>query len=151
MGPPAARPITQPSVRSDEKQGRASRAARRVPVVDCFGAQIDLCDDLGLKKYAKAENAEEIRSHGGKLVAIKLLSFGDDRRFSGEQHGRSTITTERVRNDAGQYIGGEWNRKHKAEHVNHADPPPAWSIQTAGIRGPVHPPVKALSHRLSEN
>jgi hypothetical protein len=72
---------------------------------------------------------------------IRLNSFGDDRGHVGERHGRSTVTTERVRNDAGQYVGWDRNRKHKAENVNHADPPPAWSIQKAGTRCPIRPPV----------
>jgi hypothetical protein len=57
-----------------------------------------------------------VRKHGGELVGIRLLSLGDDRGHTGELHGRSTVTTSRVRNDQGIFIGGNRNLKHKLEH-----------------------------------
>ncbi len=46
-------------------------------------------------------------------MGIRLLSFGDDRGHSGEQHGCSTVTTERGRDDSGQFVGSKKNLKHK--------------------------------------
>jgi hypothetical protein len=90
--PPAARPDTQPSIRLDEKQGRVEVVGRGVRIVSASGAIVT--NDQGtIRRYLNAANAQPIRSHAGRLVAIKVHSFGDDRGHSGEQHGRSTITT----------------------------------------------------------
>jgi hypothetical protein len=68
-----------------------------------------------IRRFLAAPNAVPVRKHGGKLVGIRLLSFGDDRGHSPERHGSSVITTERVVNDFGVYIGSDRNLKHKAE------------------------------------
>ncbi len=78
-----------------------------------------------IRRLLDAPNAAPVRTHGGKLVGIRLHSFGDDRGHTGERHGRSTITTERVVNDLGVYIGSDLNLKHKAENVNPGTPPAA--------------------------
>ena len=112
-GPPAARPSTQPSIRLDEKQGRAAEARRRVRIVSAFGV-VEMCDEERARRvYAGAPNAEAKVTHSGRLVAIYLGSFGDDRGHLGENHGRSTITTERVRNEAGAFVGHARNLQHK--------------------------------------
>jgi hypothetical protein len=66
-----------------------------------------------IRRLLAAPNAVAVRKHDDKLVAIRLESFGDDRGHSGEMHGRSTVTTERVRNDEGQTVGSNRNVKHK--------------------------------------
>jgi hypothetical protein len=93
-----------------------------------------------IRRLLAAPNAVPVRKHSGRLVGIRLLSFGSDCGQSGEQHGRSTVTTERVRNDTGRLIGGNCNLKHKAENVNHASPPPAWAAESS-IQGPVRAPL----------
>ena len=80
-----------------------------------FIQRLDPLRDVGaIRRLLAAPNAVPVRKHGGELVGIRLLSLGDDRGHSGELHGRSTVTTERVRNDHGIYIGGDLNVKHKA-------------------------------------
>lgn len=73
------------------------------------------CDVAEIRRLLSAPNAEPVRNHGGDLVGIRLRSLGDDRGQSVQHHGRSTITTERVRNDCGVYIGTARNLKHKAD------------------------------------
>jgi hypothetical protein len=92
-----------------------------------------------IRRLLKAPNAEAVRKHGGKLVGIRLLSFGNDSGDPGERHGRSTVTTERIRNDAGGLIGSKHNLKHKAENVEHALPLLAWAAETS-LRGQLHAP-----------
>jgi hypothetical protein len=70
-------------------------------------------DAEAIRRLLTAPNAVPVRKHDGDLVGIRLLSMGDDRGHSGERHGRSTVTTERVRNDNGVYIGWDRNVKHK--------------------------------------
>jgi hypothetical protein len=124
--PPAARPLVKPSVRRDEKKGRASEGGGVVRVFSEYGYFITCLnpsrDSEQIRHLLDAPNAVPVLKHGGKLVAIKLLSFGDDRGHAGERHGRSTITTERVRNDYGVYVGSDRNLKHKSESVNHGCP-----------------------------
>ena len=104
-GTPAARPDTQRSVRLDEKQGRAFDGTGTVRVFsdgDYLITKLNASrDGEQIRRLLAAPNAQAVRKHGGKLVGIRLLSFTDDRGQSGERHGRSTVTTERVRNDAG--------------------------------------------------
>src|SRR5205823_5938768 len=75
-------------------------------------------DSEEIRRLLAAPNAEAVRTHGGKLVAIRLRSFGDDRGHTGERHGTSIITTQRVANDSGIYVGSHLNLKHKSENVN---------------------------------
>jgi hypothetical protein len=56
---------------------------------------VDVCDQSQLQKYLGAPNAEVIRAHSGRIVAIRLHSFGNDDGHSPERHGRSTVTTWR--------------------------------------------------------
>src|SRR5450631_1217559 len=118
-----AHPSADTSIRLDEKQGRAFDGAGSVRVFsgdDYLIARLNASRDAGqIHRLLAASNAVPVRKHGGRLVGIKLLSFGSDWGQCGEQHGRSTVTTERVRNDAGSLIGGSRNLKHKAENVNH--------------------------------
>jgi hypothetical protein len=92
--PPAVRPNTQPSIRLDEKEGRASGAARRVRIVSDYGL-VDTCssDDPRLQRYLNAGNAEVIRTYTGKLVTIRLHSVANDHGHLGEGGGNSNITT----------------------------------------------------------
>jgi hypothetical protein len=73
-----------------------------------------------IRRLLAAPNAVPVRRHAGELVGIRLLSCGDDRGHAGERHGRSTVTTERVRNDRGIYIGGDRNLKHKSANPDRA-------------------------------
>jgi hypothetical protein len=116
--PPAARPNSKTSLRRDgEKQGRAFDAGRPVRVFNEFDflvARLHPSHDAAqILRLLAAPNAVPVQKHGGTLVAIRLQSFGDDRGHAGEHHGRSTVTTERVRNDDGQYVGTHKNVKHK--------------------------------------
>jgi hypothetical protein len=95
-----------------------------------------------IRRLLVAPNAVPVRTHGGKLVGIRLLSFGDERGHSDERHGTSIITTERVVNDLGVYVGSDLNLKHKAENVSHAAPPPAWAADVSR-GGPVRAPLAA--------
>lgn len=92
--PPAVRPSTQPSTRRDEKQGRESGGTKRVRIVSDYGV-VDTCstDDSRLQRYLEARNAELIRNHKGRVVAIKLHSAGNDFGHLGERWGNSNITT----------------------------------------------------------
>jgi hypothetical protein len=116
--PPAPKPNTKTSLRRDgEKQGRVFDGARAVRVFnehDFLVACLHPSHDAEqIRRLLGAPNAIPVRKHNGKIVGIRLLSFGDDRCHSGEQHGRSTVTTERVRNDEGYYVGTHKNLKHK--------------------------------------
>ena len=70
-------------------------------------------DADAIRRLLTASNAVPVRKHSGELVGIRLLSLGDDRGHAVERHGRSTVTTERVRNDHGIYVGWDRNVKHK--------------------------------------
>ena len=117
MSPPASRQDAQPTFREVEKQARAFDEGGAVRVFNENNYLVDrlnlLRDSEQVRRILAAPNAVPVRKRGGKLVAIRLQSFGDDRGHADEQHGRSTVTTERVRNDAGQYVGSENNVKHK--------------------------------------
>ena len=115
--PPAVRRIPQTTFREVEKQTRAFDRGRVVRVFGEAGNLIQRLDSSRdadtIRRLMAAPNAVPVRKHGGELVGIRLLSLGDDRGHSGERHGRSTVTTERVRNDHGIYIGWSRNVKHK--------------------------------------
>jgi hypothetical protein len=146
MSQPASRPDAQTTFREAEKEARAFEKGGAVRV---FGERGYLVARLNESRDAErirllmsAPNAVPVRTRGGRLVGIRLLSLGDDRGHSGEQHGTSLITTERVRNDDGVLVGGDHNLKHKNENANHAAPPPVWA--TDGPRGgPVRAPLAA--------
>lgn len=118
-GPPADGRNAQATFREVEKQARAFDGGRVVRVLGEEGNFIQRLDSLrdtaAIGRMLKAPNAEPVRNHSGALVGIRLLSLGDERGRAGERHGRSTVTTERVRNDDGIYIG--WNRhlQHKSK------------------------------------
>ena len=139
-----ARHRVETSIRQDEKQSRAVDGTGTVRVFGPGGYVIvtlnSLRDAEQIRRLLAAPNAVPVWTHGGKLVGIRFLSFGDERGQSGERHGRSTVTTERVRNDAGGLIGGDLNLKHKAENVIHALRPPAWAAD-APSRRPIKPPL----------
>src|SRR5213078_4200403 len=96
--PPASRRNTKPSLRRDEKQGRAFEGGGTVRVVGENGFFIkrlnSSLDAEHIRRLIAAPNAVPVRTHGGKLVGIRRLSVGDDRGHPGEQHGSSTLTTE---------------------------------------------------------
>jgi hypothetical protein len=146
MSPPASELDTKTSIRQDEKQGRAFEGGGAVRVFGENGFFIERLDSFRdserIRRFLEASDSVPIRKHGRKLVGIKLLSFGDDRGHSGERHGSSTVTTERVRNDDGILVGCDRTLKHKAENVNHAWLPP---IRAADVPrgGPVRVPLAA--------
>ena len=83
---------------------------------------VDVCTPDRLGRYLSAPNAEVKRRADGSIRLVRLLPKGDDRGHLGECHGRSTITTERVRNDWGALVGGDRNLKHKDTCGNWARP-----------------------------
>ena len=114
IGPPAERPCPDTVFRgSRDKQPRAFGGDRRVRIVGDDDLLIEVCPPDRLGRYLAAPNAEVKRRKDGSIRFIRLLSLGDDRGHLGESHGRSTITTERVRNDWGAAIGSTLNRQHK--------------------------------------
>src|SRR5215472_1551109 len=113
-GPPAARLHPDTASRgSRDKQPRAFGEGRRVRVVGEDDVLVDICPPDRLGRYLGAPNAEVKRRADGSIRLVQLRSVGDDRGHVGENHGRSTITTERVRNDYGMLVGSDVNRKHK--------------------------------------
>lgn len=84
-----------------------------MPVVGEDDVLIDVCTQDRLGRYLAAPNVEVKRRTDGSIRLVRLRSLGDDRRHLGENHGRSTVTTERVRNDWGVLVGGDLNLKHK--------------------------------------
>ena len=142
-GPPAERQESRTSIRLDAKQGREFDGGGAVRVFGEGGYFITHLhpgrDSEQIKRLLDAPNAVPVRKHGGRLVAIRLRSVGDDRGQSSERHGRSTVTTERVRNDDGLLVGTLRTLKHKQENAQHSGTLPAW---TADVRhGPVRPPI----------
>ena len=83
----AARRSTETSLRRDEKQGRESEGGGAVRVVGdngFFVARLDPLRDVEqIRRLLAAPNAVPVRKRGGKLVGIRLLSFGDERGHSG--------------------------------------------------------------------
>jgi hypothetical protein len=113
-GPPPVQPAANTVSRgSREQQPRAFGDERRVRIVGQDDTLIEVCPPDRLGRYLAAPNAEVKRRRDGSIRLIRLLSFGDDRGHLGENHGRSTVTTERVRNDWGQLVGSDCNLKHK--------------------------------------
>jgi hypothetical protein len=74
---------------------------------------IEVCPPDRLGRYLGAANAEVKRRKDGSIKYIRLLPCGDDRGHLGENHGRSTVMTERVRNDWGALVGSDLNLAHK--------------------------------------
>ena len=74
---------------------------------------VTVCTPEAAERYLGAPNAEVKRRGDGSIRFIRLRSVGDDRGHMGENHGRSTVTTERVRNDWRQLVGSDRNLKHK--------------------------------------
>lgn len=144
MSSPATQRNTKTSIRRDEKKGPAfdGSGAVRVFSEDGFlvARLIPARDAERIRRLLTAPNAVPVHTHGGKLVGIRLLSFGDDRGHLGEPHGTSIITTERVVNDQGAYVGSDRTLKHKWENVTHASPPPAWARDVSRGR-PVRAPL----------
>ena len=114
-GPPGTGPLPGKVSRgSHEKQPRALSEERRVRVVGEDDILIEVCTPERLNRYLAAPNAEVKRRADGSIRLVRLRSHGDHRGYLGEGHGRSTVTTERVRNDFGALVGGDRNLKHKA-------------------------------------
>jgi len=84
-----------------------------VPVLGENGVLIDVCTADRLGGYLAAPNVEVKRKTDGSIKLVRLRSGGDDRGHQGESHGRSTVTTERIRNDWGELVGSDLNVKHK--------------------------------------
>jgi hypothetical protein len=113
-GPPALLPHhDQVSRGSREKQPRAFGEGGRVRVIGEGGVLLDVCSPDCLGRYLSAPNAEVKRRADGSIRLIRLRSMGDDRGRPGEHHGRSTVTTERVRTESGAPIGSQFNLQHK--------------------------------------
>jgi hypothetical protein len=113
-GPPAKRPVSDTGFRgSREKQPRAFEGARGVLVVGEDDLLVEVCSQECARRYLLATNAEVKRRADGSIRLVRLRSHGDDRGHLGECHGRSTVTTERVRNDWGAVVGSNFNLKHK--------------------------------------
>jgi hypothetical protein len=122
---PAQRPVTQTTFLGVAKEARADERGRRVRIIDEDGTLVDVCDAAQVeKKYRAAKNAEIICANNGRIVAVRLTNQADDRGHMGERHGRSTVTTQRLRNAFDECIGGDQNLKHKGENDGRANP--AW-------------------------
>ena len=102
---PAGAPETP--VRNGEKQTRVADGNRGVRVIDAMERLVAVIrEPSAINRYLSARNAAAVCDHRGRLRAIRLASFGDDRGTAGERHGSSLITTERCKSDGGEYIGG---------------------------------------------
>jgi hypothetical protein len=114
-GPPAKRLAPDTVFRgSRDKQPRAFGGGGRVPVLGENDVVVDVCTSLDqLRRYLAAPNVEVKRRANGSIRLVRLRHAGDDRGHLGENHGRSTVTTERVRNESGELLGTDLNRKHK--------------------------------------
>jgi hypothetical protein len=134
------RPTSQPTFREVAKEARSPAKTRKVSVF--FGGHKEVLESESerFKTLLKAPNIDVVRAHSGKIVAVRLLSFDDQRGHSGERHGRSTVTTERVRNDDGILVGGDCNLKHKAENVTRVEPRLGWEFK--GNRGLINTRAK---------
>lgn len=115
--PAVAAPTTKTSFLRDAKKGREFERGRAVRVVSetgFFVARLNSTREAEqIRRLLAAPNAVPILQHDGALVGIRLMSVADDQGNAGEQHGSSICTTERVRNDGGQYVGSDMNLKHK--------------------------------------
>jgi hypothetical protein len=113
-GRPTVRPNSDAVSRgSRDKQPRAFGGGRGVRVVGEDDVLITVCPPEAVERYLRAPNAELKRRADGSIKFIRLRSVGDDRGHLGENHGRSTVTTERVRDDSGKLVGSDLNLKHK--------------------------------------
>ena len=113
-GPPGLRQDPDTVSRgSRQKQPRAFGGNRRVPVLGENDDLVAVCTADRLGAYLSAPNAEVEKRTDGSIKLVRLRSKGDDRGHQGERHGRSTVTTERVRNDWGTLVGSDLNLKHK--------------------------------------
>ena len=113
-GPPAKRPHHDTDSRgSREKQPRAFGGYRRVPIVSESGTLVEVCTRDRVARYLTAPNAEIKCRNDGSIRVIVLRSAGDDRGHLGEAHGRSTVTTQRVRNNYNMLVGSDLNIEHK--------------------------------------
>ena len=113
-GPPELSKFRKPVSRgSRDKQPRAFGGGRGVRVVGEDDVLITVCTPEAVERYLRAPNAEVKRRKVGSIKFIRLRSVDDDRGHLGENHGRSTVTTERIRNDWGQLVGSDRNLKHK--------------------------------------
>jgi hypothetical protein len=112
---------------SRNKQPRAFDGGERVRVVGEDDIPLDVCTPDQMQRYLNAPNAEVKRRKDGSIRLVRLRSVGDDRAHLGENHGRSTVTTERVRNDWGTLVGSDLNLQHKATSA-------AWGVTAVKIR-----------------
>jgi hypothetical protein len=88
---------------------------------------LEVCTPDRLGGYLAAPNAEVKRRKDGSVRLIRLRPAGDDRGHLGENHGRSTITTERVRGEWGAIVGSDQNLQHKATST-------AWGAPAVKVR-----------------
>jgi len=108
--------VPRTPIRVDEKQTRVAEGTRRVPVIDSVGRLVAvLREPSAIARHLSAPNAEPVRNRRGQLRAIKLGALADDRGNPGERHGGSLVTTERCRNQRGEYIGAPTAIKHKLD------------------------------------
>jgi len=118
---------------SREKQPRAFEGKGRVAVVGEDNVLVDVCTPDRLERYLNAPNAQVKRRQDGSIRLVRLASAGDDRGHLGEHHGRSTVTTERVRDEWGALVGSDLNLQHKKTSA--AWGPPADRIRPAVTGG----------------
>jgi hypothetical protein len=91
---------------------------------------VDVCPLERLGRYLAAPNVEVKRKKDGSIRLVRLLPTGcDDRRHLGEQHGRSTMTTERVRGQWGAVVGSDAN-----SNLQHKDSNAAWGAPAVKVR-----------------
>jgi hypothetical protein len=108
---------------SRDKQPRAFDGNGRVPVLGENGAVVDVCTTTDrLAPYLAATNAEVKKRADGSIRLVRLLGGSDDRGHLGERHGRSTVTTKRVRNDWGRFVGSDQNLQHKPSSASWGSP-----------------------------
>jgi hypothetical protein len=107
---------TETPIRVGEKQARVADGNRRVAVIDAMGRLVVIVHEpSAIARYLSAQNAEPVRDRRGQLRAIKLASLADDRGNRGEHHGSSLVTTERCKNQRGEYVGPPTTIKHKLD------------------------------------
>jgi hypothetical protein len=84
---------------------------------------MDVCTTADrLAPYLAAPNAEVKKRADGSIRLVRLLGGSDDRGHLRERHGRSTVTTERVRNDWGGFVGSDRNLQHKPSSASWGAP-----------------------------
>jgi hypothetical protein len=98
---------------SRENEPRAFAVGRGVRVIGEDGNLIEVCPPDRLDRYLAAANADVKRRADGSIRLIRLRSTGDDHRQPRGSFGKSTITTERVRNDWGVILGSDLTLQHK--------------------------------------